>query len=66
MARVARLVVPRMPHHVTQRGNRRQATFFDEDVFIPTPIKEYPLVHFLKIGESTNERELILEIDFGN
>ncbi len=28
MARFARLVVPRHPHHVTQRGNRRQETFF--------------------------------------
>jgi putative transposase len=28
MARVARAVVPGLPHHVTQRGNRRQATFF--------------------------------------
>ena len=32
MARLARLVVPHVPHHVTQRGNRRQRTFFaDED-----------------------------------
>lgn len=32
MARLARVVVPRVPHHVTQRGNRRQRTFFgDED-----------------------------------
>src|SRR5690606_33474999 len=32
MARMARLVVPGFPHHVTQRGNRRQTTFFcDED-----------------------------------
>ena len=32
MARLARLVVPGLPHHVTQRGNRRQQTFFcDED-----------------------------------
>ncbi len=30
MARLARVVVPRVPHHVTQRGNRRQATFFNE------------------------------------
>jgi len=30
MARLARLVVPGMPHHVTQRGNRRQQTFFNE------------------------------------
>lgn len=28
MPRVPRLVVPGAPHHVTQRGNRRQATFF--------------------------------------
>ena len=28
MARVARVVVPGYPHHVTQRGNRRQRTFF--------------------------------------
>jgi putative transposase len=32
MARLARLVVPDLPHHVTQRGNRRQPVFFsDED-----------------------------------
>ena len=24
---MARVVVPKMPHHVTQRGNRRQETF---------------------------------------
>jgi putative transposase len=30
MARLARLVIPGMPHHVTQRGNRRQLTFFNE------------------------------------
>lgn len=32
MARLARVVVPGVPHHVTQRGNGRQRTFFgDED-----------------------------------
>jgi len=32
MARLARVVVPGVAHHVTQRGNRRQDTFFrDED-----------------------------------
>ena len=32
MARLARVVVPGLPHHITQRGNRRQRTFFcDED-----------------------------------
>ena len=28
MARIARVVAPGYPHHVTQRGNRRQRTFF--------------------------------------
>jgi len=28
MARIARVVVPDIPHHITQRGNRRQDTFF--------------------------------------
>jgi len=27
---LARLVIPGMPHHVTQRGNRRQQTFFND------------------------------------
>jgi len=31
MARIARVVVPGYPHHVTQRGNRRQETFFEKD-----------------------------------
>ncbi|HSS66266.1 MAG TPA: transposase [Gammaproteobacteria bacterium] len=31
MARIARIVVPFFPHHVTQRGNRRQRTFFADD-----------------------------------
>ena len=30
MARIARVVAPGLPHHITQRGNRRQATFFYE------------------------------------
>jgi putative transposase len=31
MARIARVVAPGMPHHVTQRGNRRLQTFFGDD-----------------------------------
>ena len=32
MPRIARVVAPGVPHHITQRGNRRQQTFFcDED-----------------------------------
>ena len=28
MARIARVVMPGIPHHITQRGNRRMETFF--------------------------------------
>jgi putative transposase len=31
MARIARFVVPGAPHHVTQRGNRRERVFFGDD-----------------------------------
>jgi putative transposase len=30
MARIARVVVPGIPHHIIQRGNRRLETFFSE------------------------------------
>ncbi len=36
MARLARIVVPGCPHHVTARGNRREAIFFedgDQDIY---------------------------------
>src|SRR5262245_38180550 len=31
MARMPRVVVPGLPHHICQRGNRRQRTFFSEE-----------------------------------
>ncbi len=31
MARLPRIVIPGYPHHVTQRGNRRAQTFFEEE-----------------------------------
>ena len=31
MARFARIVLPGIPHHVTQRGNRLGPTFFEDD-----------------------------------
>jgi putative transposase len=31
MARIALVVVPGLPHHVTQRGNRREPVFFEAD-----------------------------------
>jgi hypothetical protein len=30
MARLARVVIPGLPHHVIQRGNRREAIFFED------------------------------------
>jgi putative transposase len=30
MARLPRVVIPGTPHHVTQRGNRRERTFFED------------------------------------
>lgn len=34
MARMPRVVGPSFPHHVTQRGNRRQKTFFGVDDYL--------------------------------
>jgi putative transposase len=31
MARLARVIAKNLPHHITQRGNRRQNTFFCDD-----------------------------------
>ena len=31
MARISRAVIPGLPHHITQRGNRRLRTFFEPD-----------------------------------
>jgi putative transposase len=30
MARLPRMVLPGIPHHITQRGNRRERTFFED------------------------------------
>jgi putative transposase len=30
MARLARVIIPDLPHHVTQRGNRREPIFFED------------------------------------
>jgi putative transposase len=34
MARIARVICPGIPHHITQRGNRRQKTFFCDDDYL--------------------------------
>jgi putative transposase len=31
MPRMARIVITDVPHHVTQRGNRREDVFFDDE-----------------------------------
>ena len=31
MPRLARVIIPNIPHHITQRGNRRQPVFFSEE-----------------------------------
>ena len=30
MARIGRVVIPTVPHHITQRGGRRMETFFGD------------------------------------
>lgn len=34
MARLARVVIPSVAHHITQRGNRRQDVFFGEENYL--------------------------------
>jgi len=34
MARIARVVAPLYPHHITQRGNRCQQTFFNDEDYL--------------------------------
>jgi putative transposase len=51
MPRVARIVIPGMPHHVTQRGNNRQDVFFVDDdrrVYLEL-LKKQSVAHGLKV-----------------
>jgi hypothetical protein len=43
MARLARPVIPGLPHHIAQRGNRRQRTIFDDGAFLRSAISEEEL-----------------------
>lgn len=47
MARLARFIVPGIPHHVTQRGNRRERTFLEDG--------DYPL-YLNPLAESAGAR----------
>ncbi len=59
MPRRARFVLPGTPHHVTQRGNRRQNVFFsdrDRSRYLEL-IREHSLRHELRIlAEETGGR----------
>jgi putative transposase len=51
MPRMARVVIPGIPHHVTQRGNRRQQVFFndaDRQRYLEL-LQEYSSKHSLEI-----------------
>jgi putative transposase len=37
LGRIARFVVAGLPHHVTQRGNRRQTVFFSDAGYESSP-----------------------------
>ena len=55
MARIARVVMPGWPHHVTQRGNHRQTVFFndrDREVYLELLAKYKDLYHIDLIGHS--------------
>ncbi len=44
MVRIARLVIPNIPHHVTHRGNRREPVFFDQsdrDLYLSICLKYF-------------------------
>ena len=49
MARIARVVVPNYPHHITQRGNRRQQTFFSK--------RDYQ--YYLRLALEAREKALV-------
>ena len=34
MPRIARVVIPHYSHHVTQRSNRRQRAFFNDEDYV--------------------------------
>ena len=51
MARSSRIVIPELPHHVTQRGNHQQDEFFndsDREMYL-TLLVEYAQKHALQI-----------------
>ena len=71
MPRIARLVIPGWPHHVTQRGNQRQVVFFrdrDRQVYLNLWGKYQVLYHATLVGFGlmTNHVHLIPIPEFEN
>ena len=51
MPRIARIIAPGYPHHVTQRGNNRSLVFFDDEdrqTYLDV-LSNYAQKHFLQI-----------------
>jgi len=66
MARLARVILPGYPHHITQRGNRRQDVFFCDDdyIFYLELLKEWCAAEGIEIWAyclMTNHVHLILK-----
>jgi REP element-mobilizing transposase RayT len=55
MARSARVVVRGIAHYVTQQGNRRRETFFDEEDYAAYPTLQ--IVRLAKRGRKPKRRE---------
>ncbi len=65
MPRVARVVFPGIPHHITQRGNRREEVFFTEEDRLAylAWLKEYTRKHRVQVLAyclMTNHSHLIM------
>ena len=62
MARIARVVSPGLPHHITQRGNRRQQTFFSNEDYRATKSQAESQKHKLVWSpqKSLGEAELFI------
>ena len=71
MARIARIVIPGWPHHVTQRGNNRQTVFFnnnDREVYLKILAQYKQLYRMALIGYTlmSNHVHIIPIPEFNN
>lgn len=60
MVRLARFIVPGVPHHATQRGNGRQRTFFSDADY--TLYRDLLKEHCVKAGVPVWSWVLILSL----